>query len=470
MRLRILAMLLLALTTVLYSESSPTENAASQLKSELAALRDAALRDDYAYQQVAHLADNIGPRAAGSAQAEAAVRYVAGELRQLGLQVQLEEVQVPHWIRGVETAELVEYPGQAPGTAQKIVLTGLSGNAPTAADGLTAEVLVVNSWDELKTIGRAKVAGKMVLFNAPFDRQKAAAGLAGEAYGEAVAYRTAGPKVAEQMGAVACLVRSVGGADYRIPHTGWSEAAGIPAAAVTGEDAELLARLTVQGPVRLHLTLTSKTGPAVTSYNVIGDLKGSEHPEQVVVVSGHLDSWDLGTGAIDDAAGVAVAMEAAQLVQQLRLHPRRTLRVIAWMDEENGGRGHEAYARDHAAEFPDHVAAIESDLGVSHPLGFDARINPSALPALKPLQEVLQNFGANVIRLTTYSPGSDIEPLAKAGVPAFGILTDVRTYFNYHHSAADTLDKIVPQELRENAAAMVVLGYALADMPERLPR
>ena len=470
MRLRISAVFLLAVTTVLYSESPRSENAPSQLKNDLAALRDAALRDDYAYQQVAHLADNIGPRAAGSPQAEAAVRYVAGELRQLGLQVQLEEVQVPHWIRGVEAAELVEYPGQAPGTTQKIVLTALSGNAPTPADGLTADVLVANNWDELKTMGRAKAAGKIVLFNVRFDQQKAAAGLASEAYGEAVIYRTTGPKVAEQVGAVACLVRSVGGADYRLPHTGWSEPAGIPAAAVTSEDAELLARLTAQGRVHLHLTLTSKTGPAVTSYNVIGDLKGSEHPEQMVVVSGHLDSWDLGTGAIDDAAGVAVAMEAAQLVQQLHLHPQRTLRVIAWMDEENGGSGHLAYAKDHAAEFPDHVAAIESDLGVSHPLGFEARISPSALPALRPVQEALQSLGANVIQLTTFSPGSDIEPLAKSGVPAFGIMTDLRTYFNYHHSAADTLDKIVPQELRENAAAMAVLGYALADMPEPLPR
>jgi len=450
MRLRILVVLL-ALATVLYAQSPLSGSATSQLKRDLAALRDAALSDDYAYQQAEHLTDNIGPRATGSPQAEAAVRYVAGELRQLGLQVQLEEVQVPHWIRGVETAELAEYPGQAPGTTQKLVLTALGGNSPTPADGLTAEVLVVNNWDELKTLGRAKAIGRIVLFNVPFDQQKAAAGLAGEAYGEAVTYRTAGPKAAAQLGAAACLVRSVGGAQYRIPHTGWSEPAGIPAAAVTSEDAELLARLTAQGPVRLHLTLTSQTGPAVTSYNVIGDLKGTEHPEQVVVVSGHLDSWDLGTGAIDDAAGVAIAMETAQLVQQLHLHPKRTMRVIAWMDEENGGSGREAYAKDHAAEFSDHVAAIESDLGASHPLGFQARINPSALPALKPVQEVLQNFGANLIRLTTFSPGSDIEPLAKAGVPAFGIMTDSRTYFNYHHTAADTLDKIVPQELRENA-------------------
>jgi Zn-dependent M28 family amino/carboxypeptidase len=220
----------------------------------------------------------------------------------------------------------------------------------------------------------------------------------------------------------------------------------------------------------MHLTLTSQTGPDVLSYNVVADLKGSEHPEQVVIVSGHLDSWDLGTGAIDDAAGVAVAMEAGELVQRLHLHPKRTIRVIAWMDEENGGRGHDAYAKDHAAELANHTAAIESDNGAAHPLGFYAKINPKGLPLLKPVQDVLQSFGANLIQLTDRSPGADIAPLAKAGVPTFGIMQDARTYFNYHHTAADTLDKIVPEELRENAAAMAVMGYALADLPEPLPR
>jgi len=484
MRLQIAAsLLLLTATTVTQSRSetsktgyavensTPAESAdSSQAINILAELRDAALTDDYAYQQVAHLTDNIGPRAAGSAQAEAAVRYVADELRKLGLEVRQEEVRVPQWIRGIETAELVEYPGQAPGTIQKIVLTALGGNVPTSAEGITAEVVVVKSFDELTSLGREKVAGKVVLFNAVFDKQKAANGMAGQAYGEAVAYRGQGAKAAAELGAVASLVRSVGNADYRLPHTGASTAAGIPAGAVSSEDADLMARLAAQGKVRIHLTLTAKTGPDVLSYNIVADLKGSEHPEQVVIVSGHLDSWDLGTGAIDDAAGVAVAMETAELVQRLHLHPKRTLRVIAWMDEENGGRGHDAYARDHAAELANYVAAIESDNGASHPLGFDARINPKTLPLLRPVQDALQSFGANLIQLTERSPGADIAPLAKAGVPAFGIMQDARTYFNYHHSAADTLDKIVPQELRENAAAMAVMGYALANLPEPLPR
>ena len=221
------------------------------------------------------------------------------------------------------------------------------------------------------------MAGKIVLFNYPFDKQKAAAGFAGEAYEEAVIYRALGAKRAAELGAVGSLVRSVGGADYRLPHTGGSRSADIPAGAVTAEDADLIAHLAAQGKVRIHLViLTSQTAEEVGTYNVIGDLKGSEHPEQIVIVSGHLDSWDLGTGAIDDAAGVAVAMETAQLIQQLHLHPKRTLRVIAWIDEENLGRGHTEYVRANAAEIGNHVAALESDLGASHPWDSGPRSTP----------------------------------------------------------------------------------------------
>ena len=265
-------------------------------------------------------------------------------------------------------------------------------------------------------------------------------------------------------------MRSVGDADYRIPHTGGSTPAGIPNGAVASEDAELIAHLAAQGRVRIHLVLTSETGAPALGHNVVADLKGSQHPEQIVVVSGHLDSWDLGRGAIDDAAGVAVAMETAQLIHQLHLHPRRTVRVIAWMDEENFGSGQTAYTKAHGNEFANHVAAIESDAGAGHPLGFEAKISPQAVPLLRPMLEILSSFGANLLDVVDDSPEADIGPMAKAGVPAFGIHQDGRDYFKYHHTPADTLDKIVPQELRENAAAMAVLGYAIANLPEPLPR
>ena len=446
------------------------ENFPPQLLDELAAVKAAALADDFAYHQVAHLTENIGPRPSGSPQAKAAVDYVAAELRQLGLDVQLEEVRVPHWVRGAETAELVEYAGQAPGTAQKIVLTALGGSTSTPADGITAEILVVNNFDELRTQGRDKVAGKIVLFNEIFDKQKAAAGLAFSAYGEAVRYRAAGAKAAADLGAVAALVRSVGSADFRLPHTGFSVPAGIPAGAVTAEDADLIVHLAAEGSVRMHLILTPQKLPDATGYNVIADLKGTSHPEQVVVVSGHIDSWDLGTGAIDDGAGVAVAMETAEILQKLNLHPKRTLRVIAWIDEESGGAGSQTYAKDHLPEFPRHVAAIESDAGAAHPLGFDVKMSAHASELLRPVLTVLQGFGANALQPSSYSPGADITAMSDAGIPALGILQDGRTYFHYHHTAADTLDKIDPRELRENAAAMAVMGYALASMKDPLPR
>jgi carboxypeptidase Q len=452
------------------ASAAQRENFPPKLLEELSRIKVAALGDDYAYRQMAHLTENIGARPSGSAQANAAVDYVAGEMRRLGLEVRREEVKVPHWVRGAETAQLVEYPGQVPGTVQKIVLTALGGSTATAAEGLEADVVVVNNFDELHTLGREKVAGKIVMFNEVFDKQKAAAGLAFYAYGEAVRYRAAGATEAAKLGAAASLVRSVGSGDYRLPHTGWSYPAGIPAGAVTAEDAELIAHLAAQGKVRMRLTLTPQKLEDAVSHNVVADLKGSEHPEEIVVVSGHLDSWDLGTGAIDDAAGVALAMEAAEVLQKLRLRPRRTIRVIAWMDEESGGAGSKAYGADYAAEFPQHVAAIESDAGAAHPLGFEAKMSAQAAELLRPAVDALQSIGANVLRESTYPPGADIAGMSEAGVPALGIMQDGRTYFHYHHTAADTLDKIVPEELRENGAVMAVMAYALAEMKNPLPR
>jgi carboxypeptidase Q len=444
-----------------------------QLLTELKRIQEAALGSDYAYKQVAHLSNNIGPRLSGSPQAQKAVEYVADELKRLGLDVKLEKLMVPHWVRGLETGELVEFPGQAPQTTQKIVLSALGGSVATPTEGLTAEVVVVNDFKELQALGREKVSGKIVLFNEKFDRQMAAQGFGGEAYGQAVAYRGAGPSAASRLGAVAALVRSAGGSQNRLTHTGSTryakDAPEIPAAAVSFEDAELMAHLAKEGKVRLHLTLTPQRLPDAVSYNVVADLRGSEMPEQVVIVSGHLDSWDLGTGAIDDAAGVAVAMQAAQLLKQLNLRPKRTLRVIAWMNEENGTVGARTYADEHASELSNHYAAIESDRGAGHPLGFEAKVNPGVLPMLAPVSEILQSQGAGLLKRTEGTE-TDIAPLAAKGVPAFGLWQDTRTYFNYHHTAADTLDKIVPRELQENAAAMAVLAYALANLQQPLPR
>jgi carboxypeptidase Q len=453
---------------------SPTPELYSpQTISELKKLEHAALTSDYAWRQVAHLANNIGPRLSGSAQAQKAVEYVAGELKTLGLEVQLEKVMVPHWVRGDETASLVQFPGQGPGTTQKVVLTALGGSVATPPDGLTAEVAVVRDFDELKSLGKEKIEGRIVVFNHAFDRRMAEQGWGGEAYGEAVVYRSDAPSAAARLGAVAVLIRSVGNAAYRLPHTGLTtyatDAPKIPAAALAEEDADLIAALVPQGAVRLHLVLTPKELPDAVSYNVIADLKGSEHPEQVVIVSGHLDSWDLGTGAIDDGAGVAVAMEAAHLVRQLGLRPRRTIRVIAWMNEENGLRGGETYAAEHANDIGNQFAAIETDGGAGHPLGIYIAGQPGLRAILEPIANVLRDSGAGLLDFRD-EVGADIDPLAKLGVPNFSPIQDSRFYFNYHHTAADTLDKIDRHELAENAAINAVLSYGLANLEQPLPR
>jgi carboxypeptidase Q len=460
--------------------SSPTASPSStpavfsaQTLAELKRLQQAALTSDYAYRQVAHLSNNIGPRLTGSAQAAKAVEYVASELKVIGCEVQLEKVTVPHWVRGEETAALIQFSGQAANTTQKIVLCALGPSVATPPNGIEAEVIVVRNFDELKSLSREKVAGKIVLFNYPFDKQMAAEGRGGEAYGEAVVYRSNGPVAAARQGAIACLIRSVGGADYRLPHTGETDYANdapkIPAGAVTAEDADLIADLVRQGPVRMKLVLTPQTLPDVESANVIADIKGSEHPEQIIVVSGHLDSWDLGTGAIDDGAGVAVSMEAANLIQRVHLKPKCTIRVIAWMNEENGLAGSKQYAKDHEKEWMNHFAAMETDGGADHPLGINIKGKPEVKKMFAPVAAILQQSGAGMLSLVEHC-GADIGPMEKASVPAFSPIQDSRFYFNYHHTAADTLDKIVPKELADNSAVVAVLAYALANMEQPLPR
>ena len=451
---------------------APPGQFSPQLVSEIKRVQQAALASDYAYARLAYLCNNIGPRLSGSPQAEGAVNYVAAELRKLGLEVKLEKVSVPHWVRGQETAELTAFEGMTPNTTQKIVLTALGGSVATPPEGITAEVVVVNNFDELQALGRERVAGKIVLFNAKFNQQLADNGFPGQAYGEAVAYRGGGASAAARLGAVAALNRSAGGADYRLPHTGAlryaDDAPKVPAAAVASEDAELLAHLAKEGPVKMHLVLTPQTLPDAPSFNVVADLMGSEQPDQIVIVSGHLDSWDLGRGAIDDGAGVAMAMQTAQLFKQLGLRPKRTIRVIAWMNEENGLAGGRGYFEAHKTEMANHFAAIEADLGAGHPLGFSASGKPEVLTLLQPLAAILQSQGAGVIRAG--GEGSDIGPLEAAGVPTFAPIQDARTYFNYHHTAADTLDKVNPKELQENCAVIAALAYTLANMPESLPR
>ncbi len=437
----------------------------------LAHIRDTAMTSGWAYQQLSDLADRIGPRLAGSRGAEAAVAQVAEALRAIGANVTLQPCKATHWVRGLETGELVAYPGQPQGITQHLSLTALGASAATPAQGLVAPVLLVHDFSELAA-QRQQVKGSIVVFDEHFSQLLAERGHAGSAYAAAAEYRTRGPSVAAEMGALAVLVRSVGGADYRLPHTGITEwrpgQVPIPAAALTTEDTDLIARLSTQGPVRIKLVLTPQSLPDVDSHNVIADIPGRELPEQVVIVSGHLDSWDLGTGAMDDGMGLTAAMGVAQVLQTLHLHARRTIRVIAWMDEENGSGGSKAYYESVKYQLPTQTAAIESDFGLGRPLGISADILPAQSDWLNPVFAALAPLDITAFDRRKGELGADIGPLA--GVPRFAPVLDTRHYFDYHHTAADTLDKVDPDNLRREVALLAVLSFTLAEMPEAFAR
>lgn len=460
------------LLAVLAAQDRPALSASlsARVADDLRRLQAAALESDYAYKQVGHLCDNIGPRLSGGPQYAKAAEYVADELRRDGLDVRLEPVMVPHWVRGAEAASLVASPGMADATAQRLAVTALGGSVATPPDGITADVVVARDFDHLAALGRQAVAGHIVVFTERFDRRLAAVGFGLDAYGQAAAYRHAGASAAARLGAVASLIRSAGGAEFRLPHTGAmaydDDAPRIPAGALAAEDADMIARLAPQGPVRMNLVLTPRQLPDSASVNVVADLKGTGAPDEVVIVSGHLDSWDLGTGALDDAAGVGVAMAAAHLVRQIGLQPRRTIRVVAWANEENGVRGGIGYYVAHKGELSRHVGAIEVDLGADHPVGFQCDATPASAALLEPIRKVLAGQGASLLRHADET-GTDVIPLGVAGVPTFAPIQDARSYFDYHHTAADTFDKVRPLELRENAALAAVLAYGLAAMDGR---
>ena len=438
----------------------------------LAQVRDTALQSDWAYARLADMTDLIGPRLSGSAGAAAAVQQVAEAMRQLGATVTLQPVKVPHGVRGVETAEIVDYAGRPQGVSQRVVLTALGGSGATPAAGLTAPVIIVKSLEELKARA-AQVKGAIVLIDTPFDQEMAERGLAGVTYGQGSRFRFNGPKAAAELGAAAALVRSIGGANFRIPHagaTGLEEGKRIPAAAVTVEDALLIGRLAARGPLTMHLTLTPQNLPDADSYNVIADWPGTDKADEVVVVSGHLDSWDLATGAHDDGAGVVAAMGVVETLKKLDYRPRRTIRVIAWMNEENGGRGGQAYFDAHKQALAKQYAAIEMDSGAGRPFGILASVGPKAEKLFAPLRAALQPMGAQAFTRRDALGTGDLHRLETAGVPSFEPLVDSHSYFHYHHTPADTLDKVEPENLKRNVALMSSLAWFLANLDGEIGR
>lgn len=470
----ILATVLFGAVAAAAQQTAPTpELYSKQTLDEMRRLQAATLASEYAYKQTGYLSNNIGPRLSGSPQAARAVEYVADEMRKQGFEVRLQKCMVPRWVRGEERASVVDFPGMAASSTQKLTVAALGGSVATPPEGLTAEIVIVSSFEELNSLGADKVRGKIVVFNYKFDTELQASGFGLAAYGNAVQYRFGGAMAAARLGAVAVLVRSAGGSQNRLVHTGLmgytDGVTKIPAGAISYEDADLLAWLAKDGRVRVNLVLTPEKFPDVESHNVIADLKGSERPEQIVIVSGHLDSWDLGTGAIDDASGVAMSMSALVQLRRLGLKPKRTIRFIAWMDEESGGRGSAAYFEEEKKNVANHFAAIEADLGASHPIGINFAGKSEVAAFLAPITAVLSKQGATQLQQQG-GVGADITPLTRAGVPSFAPWFDQRTYFKYHHTAADTFDKIVPRELAEGASLVAVLAYGLANLEQPLPR
>jgi carboxypeptidase Q len=446
----------------------PPADLTQAYRTEAGQILGAALTDSEGWDKLTHLATVIGHRLSGSTGLEQAISWAAETMEAEGLQVRKQPVQVPHWVRGKESLTVIE-PGE-----RELRILGLGDSVGTPPDGITAAVVVVSSFDELETLGREAVEGKIVVYAVEW-----------EGYGSTVQFRSRGPSRAAALGAVAALTRSATGHSLSTPHTGAlrydEEQPKIPAAALTPEDAAWFRRMAELGrEVTVRLKMEAKMHEDAESFNVIAEIPGSERPEEIVVMGGHYDSWDVGQGVHDDGAACIAAWQALRLIDQLDLRPRRTLRVVLWTNEENGLRGGSGY---HAAlsdeEIAAHVAAIEMDGGVENPVGFgfglsgidhDAEerdpVYERALVKLEQIGKLLEAIDAHDIRRG--GGGADIGPLMRSGVPGLGLRTVGEHYFDWHHTDADTLDKVDPQAFRKAIALLGVMGYVLADMPERL--
>jgi carboxypeptidase Q len=425
---------------------------------DAANLIKAATADDFAWRRLAELTDLFGARPSGSESLDGSIAWAVSKMKADGLEnVRTESVMVPRWIRGHERADIV-----VDVTPLPIAVLGLGGSVATPPGGVEAEVLVVASFEDLNKKS-ADARGRIVLLNAAFT-----------SYSDTVSYRTNGARVAAQHGAVAVLVRSVGPIGLRTVHTGSVQyAAGtprIPAAAVAVEDAMRIERLAASGRrVRARLVMEGRYEPDVESANVVAELRGREVPEEIVLVGGHIDSWDVGTGASDDGVGCIVTWEALRLMKALNIRPRRTVRLVLWTNEENGFSGANAYVAKYVSAAQRHVLAIESDSGVFAPASLGFSGSAAARMIVSQIATLLAPIG-----FTTIGPsggGADIEPIAEAGnVPTMALLGDSARYFVIHHTAADTVERMTPDEVSKAAAAIAVMTYVVAEMPERLPR
>lgn len=428
-------------------------------KKEASALIEASMNSDEAWNRLTFMVDEFGPRLSGSGNLENAIDWIVEEMKTDEFDsVWTQPVKVPHWVRGEESAYMISPRKKA------LPMLGLGGSIATPKGGLTAEVMVVGSFKELEE-KHLEAKNKIVLYNVPFTT-----------YGETVAYRTNGAVEAAKYGAVASLVRSVGPYSMQTPHTGTSRyqegVPKIPHAAITIEDAMLIQRLSDRGEtVKVKLSMNAKTLADADSRNVIAQITGSKYPEEIIVLGGHIDSWDVGQGAMDDGGGSVAAWEALRLIKKLDLQPKRTIRVVLWTNEENGLRGaleYHRWVKEEERSLKDHVLAMESDAGVFDPIGFGFSGSEEAFRILSQVGTLLEPIESG--KVTKGGGGADIGPLMRDGVPGMGLNVDGSRYFWYHHSAADTIDKLNIEDFNECVATMAVFAYLVADIKVSLPR
>ncbi len=449
-----------------YVATSPAsaQSISERYKDQVNKLIDASLATDSAWSRLAYITDTFGPRFSGSQNLEDAIDEIVRMMQKDGFDtVYTEPVKVPHWVRGNESAKMVSP------RPRMLPMLGLGGSIATPPEGITAEVIVVDELDSVATLGE-RARGKIVLINQAFEEGRGPAPFRG--YSQTVRIRSMGAIESAKVGAVATLIRSVGPYGMQTPHTGSMAyidgVPRIPAAAITIEDAEMIKRMIERGQkVVVTLQMEAKMMPDADSRNIIVELRGYEKPDEIVVMGGHIDSWDVGTGAMDDAGGCIITWEALRLMKELGLRPRRTVRVVFWTNEENGLRGANVYKNNRLAEVEKHVLAMESDSGVFSPEGFGFTGVNAAFAVINEIGQMLTPIGANTI--TRGGGGADISPLTREGVPSMGLTVDGTKYFWYHHTEADTIDKLNRDEVNRCVAAMAVMAFVVADMQERLP-
>lgn len=434
------------------------------LRERAVELRDRAAAGTGAYDIVASLTTEVGHRLAGSAGDRAAVAWALLKLRELGFEnVRAEPVTVPRWVRGTIEARILEpFP-------QSLVAVALGGSIGTGEDGIEAPVLRAEDLEALKAMEPDEVSGKIVYIGGRMERRRDGSG-----YGEAVQKRANGPAEAARLGARAVIIRSAGTSRARIAHTGMTryrdDVRRIPAVAVSNEDADMIERQLASGrEVIVHLKLTSRHLPDTESANVIGEIPGTDDGAGVVVLGAHLDSWDVGTGAVDDGAGVAIVTEAARLVSEMEERPRRTLRVVLYANEEFGLSGARAYVRKYADQLRDHVLAMEADFGAGRVWRLDSNVPEDRLALVEEMHALVEPLGVQ-LGGNDSGGGADIGPLRERGVPVLGPRQDGTQYFDWHHTIADTLDKIDRESLDQNVAVYATLAYIAAAMEQEFGR